>query len=169
MKRSRVRVLAHGALIGALYVVLTHFQNMLVPGSATWAIQFRVSEALCILAFFTPAAIPGLTVGCMLFNLTYAGALPLDWMVGTLATLLATAAMYLLRRVTWRDWPLPGLLMPALTNAFLVGWELSAYIGGAFWLNALYVAMGEVAVLLSLGTALYFAMRRRNLDIRLFS
>ena len=167
--KNRSRFLAHGALIGALYVVLTHFQNLLLPGSATWAIQFRVSEALCILAFFTPAAIPGLSVGCMLFNLTYAGALPLDFLVGTLATLLATLLMYLLRRVTWKGWPLLGLLMPALTNAFLVGWELSAYIGGGFWLNALYVAIGEAAVLLVLGSALYFAMRKRNLDTRLFS
>ena len=167
--KNRSRFLAHSALIGALYVVLTHFQNLLLPGSATWAIQFRISEVLCILAFFTPAAIPGLSVGCMLFNLTYAGALPLDFLVGTLATLLATLMMYLLRRVTWKGWPLLGLLMPALTNAFLVGWELSAYIGGGFWLNALYVAIGEAAVLLVLGSALYFAMRKRNLDTRLFS
>ena len=59
--------------------------------------------------------------------------------------------------------------MPALFNAILVGWELSVYIGGGFWINALYVAIGEAIVLLTVGTILYFAMKRRNLDTRLFS
>ena len=80
------RFLAHGALIGALYVALTYLQNFLIPGSASWAIQFRASEAMCVLALFTPAAIPGLTLGCMLFNISFAGALPLDFLVGSLAT-----------------------------------------------------------------------------------
>ena len=160
----KARRLTHAAIIGALYVVLTHLQNLIFPNSASMAIQFRASEALCVLAFFTPAAIPGLTVGCLLFNLTFIGSLPLDFLVGTLATLGATASMRLLRRL-----PFLGLLMPALWNAFLVGWELSVYIGGGFWLNALYVAIGEAAVLLTLGTALYYALKTRNLHTRLFS
>ena len=60
------------------------------------------------------------------------------------------------------------MLMPALSNAILVGWELTVYIGGGFWINALYVAIGETAVLLTLGTALYYALRRRRLQERLF-
>jgi uncharacterized membrane protein len=166
--KTKSHYLAHAALIAALYVALTYLQNILIPGSATWAIQFRASEALCILAFFTPAAIPGLTVGCFLFNLSYAGALPLDILVGSLASLLATAAMWLTRRCTLKGLPLLGLLMPALFNAILVGWELDIYIGGGFGINALYVAIGEAAVLLSLGTALFCAMRARRLDARLF-
>ena len=132
------------------------------------AIQFRASEALCVLAFFTPAAIPGLTIGCLLFNLTFSGALPLDFVVGSLATLLATWGMWLSRRVTVKKLPLFGLMMPALTNAILVGWELTVYIGGGFWLNGLYVAIGEEAVLLTLGVVLYTAMKKRGLDKRLF-
>ena len=166
MKKSRF--LAYGALIAALYVALTYLQNALLPGSATWAIQFRASEALCVLALFTPAAIPGLTIGCLLFNISYAGALPLDFLVGSLATLLATAGMYTLRKVTVKGYPLLAMALPAICNAFLVGWELSVYIGGAFWLNALYVAIGELAVLVTLGTALYYALRNRGLDKRLF-
>ena len=162
------RFIAYAALLAALYVALTHFQNLLLPGSATWAIQFRASEALCILALFTPAAIPGLTIGCLLFNLSFAGALPLDPLLGSAATALATGAMYLLRNVKTRGYPLLAMLMPALTNAFLVGWELTVYIGGGFWLNALYVAIGEVAVLLILGTALFYALKNRGLDKRLF-
>jgi len=165
----KIRLLTTGALIAALYVALTHWQNFLIPGSATWAIQFRVSEALCVFALFTPAAIPGLTLGCMLFNLSYAGALPLDFLVGTLATAAATAGMYGLRRVTVKGYPLPAMLLPAVSNGFLVGWELTVYVGGGFWLNALYVAVGEMAVLLILGTALFYAMKARGLDKRLFN
>ena len=161
--KKHTRHMVHAAIIAALYVVLTHFQNLLLPGSTTWAIQMRLSEALCVLAMFTPAAIPGLSVGCLLFNLTYAAALPLDMVVGTLATYLAAQGMWLLRK-----YPFPALLMPAITNAILVGWELSVYIGGAFWVNAAYVAAGEAIVLLVLGSVLYTAMRARKLDIRLF-
>ena len=163
------RRLAHAAIIAALYAVLTHFQNILLPGSATWAIQLRMSEALCILAFFTPAAAIGLSVGCLIFNLTFAAALPLDFVVGTLATYLAAKVMWWTRNWKIKNIPLFGLLMPALFNAILVGWELTVYIGGGFGINALYVAIGEAAVLLTLGTVLYFAMKKRNLDTRLFA
>ena len=154
--------------MAALYVVLTHLQNFLIPDSASFAIQFRASEALCVLALFTPAAVPGLTLGCLLFNISFAGALPLDFLMGSLATLLATGGMYTLRKVTVKGYPFLAMVLPAVSNAFFVGWELSIYIGGAFWLNALYVAIGELAVLLTLGTALYYALRTRGLDKRLF-
>ncbi len=156
---QKSRQLTRGAMIAAAYVALTYLQNLIFPNSASFAIQFRASEALCVLALFTPTAIPGLTVGCLLFNLSYAMALPLDPVIGTLATFLATGSMYLLRNVKPGGWPLPALLMPALFNALLVGWELELYIGGGFWLNAIYVAIGEAAVLLTLGTLLYFALK----------
>lgn len=160
---TKVRLLTQGAIIAALYAVLTHGQNLLVPGSATWAIQLRISEALCVLAFFTPAAIWGLGVGSFLFNILYAGALPLDWLVGTLASVLAAGGMYLSRNVrVWRL-PLLGMLFPAVVNGLLVGWELSIYVGGGFWLNALYVFLGEAIVLLTLGCALYGALERRHI------
>ena len=162
------RDLARSALIAALYVVLTHGQNIILPNSTSMAIQFRASEALCVLAFFTPAAIPGLTIGCVLFNLTNAAALPLDAAVGGLATLIAVWAMWKTRRISVKGYPVLGFLLPALTNAVLVGWELTVYIGGGFWINALYVAIGEAAVLLSLGSALYYALKVRHLDSRLF-
>ena len=167
MKRN-VKFLVHGAVIAALYVVLTYFQNMLFPDSASMAIQFRASEALCVLAFFTPAAIPGLAIGCLLFNISYAGALPLDFLVGTLASGLSAFSMWQLRKIAIKGFPLLGLLMPAIFNAFLVGWELTAYIGGAFWLNALYVAIGEAAVLLTLGTGLFYTIKGRRLEKRIF-
>ena len=166
--RANARKLAHAAIIAALYAVLTHLQNIIFPGSATMAIQMRISEALCVLAFFTPAAPMGLAVGCLLFNLTFAAALPLDFFVGTVATYLACKAMWSTRNVKFLGIPLVGLLMPAATNSILVGWELTAYIGGGFWLNALYVALGELIVLLTRGTGLYLVMKKRDLGSRLF-
>ena len=165
----RPRQLACAAIIAALYAVLTHLQNLLLPGSATWAIQFRCSEALCVLAFFTPAAIPGLSIGCLLFNLTFAATLPLDFLLGTLATYLAAQGMWLTRKLTVRGLPVLGLLLPAITNAVLVGWELTVYIGGGFLLNSVYVAIGEAVVLLTLGTGLYTLLRQRKLDQYLFA
>ena len=166
--RNRSRFLAHSAIIAALYAVLCHFQNLLLPGSASWTIQMRVAEALCILAFFTPAAIPGLGIGCLLFNLTFSAALPLDFLVGTVATYLAGKAMWLTRSHTVKGYPLAGMLMPALFNAVLVGWELTVYIGNSFSMNAVFVAIGEAVVLLTVGSVLYFAMKKRGLDRRLF-
>ena len=166
--RQRTQRMVQAAIIAALYVVLTHYQNLLLPGSTTWAIQCRLSEALCILAFFTPAAIPGLTIGCLVFNLYYAAALPIDWLVGSLATLFAATAMRHLRNVKVKSLPLAGLLMPALFNALLVGAELTYYFGDGFFLNAFYVALGELIVLLVPGTLLYYAIIRRHLDSRLF-
>ena len=162
--KKRTRFLAHAAIIAALYAVITHMQNFLLPGSATWAIQFRLSEALCVLAYFTPAAALGLSVGCLLFNLTFSAALPLDFLLGTLATYLAAKGMWLCRKK-----PFPALFFPALTNAVLVGLELTVYIGGGFWFNAVTVAIGEAVVLLTLGNLLYHAMKKRGLDARLFS
>ena len=166
--KKQTRYLAHAAIIAALYAVLTHMQNILFPGSASMAIQFRISEALCILAFFTPAAIYGLAVGCLVFNITSAAALPLDFLVGSMATLVACWYMWKTRNLTVKGYPLVGMLMPAVFNAFLVGWELTVYIGGGFAINALYVAIGEAAVMLTVGSALYFAMKKRKLDKRLF-
>jgi len=168
MKR-RSHFLAHSAIIAALYTILCYLQNVILPGSASWAIQMRVAEAISVLAFFTPAAIPGLGIGCLLFNLSFAGALPLDFLVGTLASVLAAGAMYLTRNIKLHKLPLLGLLMPGIFNAFLVGWELTVYVGGGFWLNALYVALGEWIVMLILGSILYTAIRVRHLDTRLFS
>ena len=166
---QKTKYITHAALIGAMYFALTHLQNLLIPNSATWAIQFRASEALCVLALFTPAAVPGLTIGCLLFNLSFAGALPLDFLVGAFATFLACGTMRLLK-----NHPFVALSMPAWFNALLVGWELTIYLGettftmAAFWINALYVAIGELAVLYTLGWLLYRTMTKTGMARRIF-
>ena len=164
---QRAKQLAHGAMIAALYVVLTHGQNFMFPESTSFAIQFRASEALCVLAFFTPAAISGLTVGCLVYNVTFVGALPLDFLVGSLATLIAVWGMWHSRKLEIFGIPV-AILLPALTNAVLVGWELTAYIGGGFWINAVQVAIGEAAVLLTLGLLIYRVMKKRRLHTAIF-
>ncbi len=157
------RHLAHAAILAALYAVLTYFQNLIFPGSGTWALQLRLSESLCVLAFFTPAAPAGLAIGCLIFNLAFAPALPLDLVLGTLATWLSARAMWRLRSL-----PLLGLWMPALFNGILVGISLSVSMGGGLWMNMTYVAAGEAAVLLTLGAALSHTMKKRGLDKLLF-
>ena len=166
---KKVKMMTHGAVIAALYVVLTYLQNLIFPDSTSMAIQFRAAEALCVLALFTPAAVWGLTIGCMVFNLTNAGALPTDVLVGSLATFLATGGMYMARNWTVKGYPVLAMLLPAVFNSLLVGWELAVYIGGGFWFNAGCVAIGELAVLLTLGTVLFYGIRSRNLQKRIFS
>ena len=165
---KKVKMMTHGAVLAALYVVLTYLQNLIFPDSTSMAIQFRAAEALCVLALFTPAAVWGLTIGCMVFNLTNAGALPTDVLVGSLATFLATGGMYMTRRWTVKGYPVLAMLLPAVCNSLLVGWELAVYIGGGFWYNAVCVAIGELAVLLTLGTVLFYGIRSRNLQNRIF-
>ncbi len=160
--------MTQAALLAAIYVVLTQLQNMAFPGSASWMIQFRVAESLCVLAFFTPAAVWGLSIGCLLFNLTFAGAMPLDILLGSLATGLSTAGIYLTRKKKLFGYPLPGMVLPAAVNGMIIGWELSFYIGGAFWLNVGYVALGELLVMLTFGSLLYAVICRRRLQSHIF-
>lgn len=116
MKSKKIMYLSQAAMIAALYVVLTLLANAL--GLANYAIQVRFSEALTILPFFTPAAIPGLTIGCLLSNIL-TGCAPLDILLGTLATLIGALGTYALRRFEWLA-PLP----PILANTIIVPWVL---------------------------------------------
>ncbi len=163
--QSKIKNLTQGALIAALYVVLTYGQNILLPDSANMAIQFRAAEALCVLALFTPAAIWGLGIGCLLFNVSSAGALPLDWLLGPAASCLAAVLMWFSRNWKIKSYPLVAMLWPGIANGLIIGWELSVYIGGGFWFNACCVAAGELAVMLTLGTGLYYAVYRSRLQL----
>lgn len=167
--------IAQTAIIAAMYAVLTYAQNLILPGTTSMAVQFRVSEALNVLALFTPAAIPGLTIGCVLSNLYNIGSgLPLDMIFGSLATLGSGVCMYTLRNVKIKSYPALAMLMPAIWNGVVVGWEIEYFfIEGDFeWIGFLtqggLVALGEVAVMLTLGTAVYFVMVKRRLDKKLF-
>ena len=174
-QNKKILFITQAAVIAALYVALTYAQNLLLPGTTSMAVQFRASEALTLLACFTPAAIPGLTLGCLIFNISNVQALPLDWVLGTAATLLATLAMWALRKVTIKKIPFLAALMPAVFNGIIVGLELQIFIpyeGKApfvgFLINGGLVALGELGVCLTLGLILSVAIIRRNMKKHLF-
>lgn len=173
---KKVTFIVQTAIIAALYAALTYAQNFLLPGTTSAAVQFRVSEALNVLALFTPAAIPGLTLGCVVSNLYNIGSgLPLDMIFGSLATLGASLCMYLLRGVKIKGYPLLSMLMPALFNGVIVGWEIETFfidgkfIFADFLVQGGLVALGELGVMLVLGTLLYFVIVKRKLDKKLFA
>ena len=148
MKNRGVLFLTQGALIAALYVVLTLVANAL--GLASGAIQIRISEALTILPYFTAAAIPGLTIGCFLANLL-AGGIIWDVIFGSLATLLGALLTYALRQHR-RLAPLP----PIVANMLIVPPILMFAYGfpGAWWYFVLTIGIGEFISCGLLGSAL---------------
>lgn len=139
--KKRTLYLTQGAVIAAIYVVLVYVTN-LIPGQLNYGmVQFRLAEALCVLPVFTPAAVPGLFLGCLISNfmspLTWA-----DWVFGSGATLLAAALTYALRKHPWTA-PLPAILV----NALVVGPEL--YFMGFIEVNG---GVGIVALLAGIGS-----------------
>ena len=109
---TSLTVMVQAAMIAAIYVVLTFIANAF--GLANYAVQVRFSEALTILPYFTPAAIPGLFVGCLLSNILTGCALP-DIIFGSIATLLGALGTYALRR--WK-WCAP--ICPIISNMIIV-------------------------------------------------
>ena len=153
MNQRRILFLTHAAMTAALYVVLTFIANLL--GIASGAIQVRFSEALTILPYFTPAAIPGLFAGCLLANLLTGAALP-DIVFGSLATLTGAILTYLLRRNKWLA-PLP----PIAANALIIPPVLYfAYGLGPIWFDFITVTIGEIISCGVLGMLLLFTLQK---------
>ena len=178
MKRKSTLYIVQGALIAAIYATMTILQNVLIPGSASMPVQFRISEVLTVLALYTPAAIPGLTLGCVLANISSLSVLgPYDLIFGSLATLFAALSMYALRNVRLFKLPVLAALMPALFNGLLVGFEIdyffmnnaSAFNFVDFLIQGGLVALGELAVLFVLGLPLTRVIELNGLDKKLFS
>ena len=140
MKNKKTLYLTQAAMIAALYVLLTYLANLL--GLASQAIQVRFSEALTILPFFTPAAIPGLTIGCLLSNILTGAILP-DIIFGSLATLLGALGTWALRptKVKWLA-PIPPIAANTLIVPFILAYGYQ--FPGAIWYFMLTVGAGEV-------------------------
>ncbi len=169
MKQS-TKAVVRGALIAAIYAALTYVAGAV--GLAYGQIQFRFSEALTILPVFTSAAIPGLSVGCLLSNL--ASPYPLDLICGTAATLLAAICTRLLRKVKLCGLPILAPLPPVVFNALIVGAEIAftadtGFSLPAFFLAALEVGLGELVVCYLLGLPLYLAIERSGAKDYMFS
>ena len=94
MRNKRLLYLTQAAIIAALYAALTIGQNYLLPGTASAAVQFRAAEVLTVLAVYTPAAIPGLTLGCVIANISSitAGLGFYDMLFGSLARCISISA-----------------------------------------------------------------------------
>ena len=154
MKHKKILMMTQASMIAALYVVLTLVANAL--GLANYAIQVRFSEALTILPYFTPVAIPGLFIGCLLSNIL-TGCPPLDIVFGSLATLLGASGTYALRRHKWLA-PIP----PILANVVIVPFVL-AYVykfEGSLPYFALTVGIGEIISCGVLGMILLFGLKK---------
>ena len=156
MRNKNVTFMVQAAIIAALYVVLTFVANAL--GLASHTIQVRFSEALCILPFFTPAAIPGLWIGCLIANLA-TGAVIWYMILGSIATLLGAIGTYLLRRHKFLC-----TLPPVIANMIIVPFILvygygipRVYLKNVdvtIIFNAMTVGIGEVISVCVLGSIL---------------
>lgn len=157
MRDKRVTFITQAAMISAIYVVLTVFISAF--NLASGAIQVRISEALTVLPAFTPAAIPGLFIGCLISNLV-TGCLPLDVIFGSLATLLGACGTYLLRKYKWAV-PVPPILANALIVPFVLAYVY--HIPGGVPYFMLTVGIGEVLSCGVLGMIIYGVLvRYRN-------
>ncbi len=160
-KKMSALYITQAAMIAAIYVVLTYFINAF--DLASGAIQVRISEALCVLPVFTPAAIPGLFLGCLISN-TITGCVIWDIVFGSLATLIGAIGAYLLRKTKFL-YTLP----PVLANAFIVPLVLkNAYgLGDAYWYLVVTVGAGEVLSICILGVLLKKLLwKHRNVIFR---
>ena len=138
MKNNQTRKIANAGLIAALYVVLTYVAASV--GLASGVIQVRISEALTILPVFTAAAVPGLTVGCVLANLL-TGCAAWDVVFGSLATLIGAVGTRLMKKTPQLAW-----IPPVVANVAIVPIVLMKVYGveDAWWFLALTVGAGEL-------------------------
>ena len=145
-----VTMITQAAVIAAVYVVLT----LIFAPISFGPIQFRISEALVVLPFFTPAAIPGLFIGCLLGNI-FGGAMAADVVFGSLATLIGACASYGLRGHKWLV-----CVPPILSNTLIIPWVLRFAYGAEDMIPFLMltVGIGEVLAVGVLGNLLLFQL-----------
>lgn len=155
MKNKNVAFLAQAAMIAALYVALVYAFAPISFGQ----VQFRVAEALTILPVFTPAAIPGLFVGCLLGNILGGAVLP-DIICGSLATLIGAFFTWKLRNAHPFLAPVPPILANALIVPFVLRYAYQILLPIPFMM--LTVGAGEVVSCGVLGLLLYYALRKHK-------
>jgi uncharacterized membrane protein len=162
--------IATAAMIAALYVILTFLLFKFASGT----IQFRLSECLTVLPILTPAAIPGLTIGCLLFNLFNPESLgPVDIVFGSLATLMAAVSTRWLseklKRIKGPGKDLIALLPPVIINSMIVGTYLTFLLTGTFQvtivlMNIAYIALSEAVVVYMIGFPILLLLRKAGID-----
>ena len=158
MKNKSTVFLVEAAAIAAVYVVLTLIFAPISYGE----VQVRISEALTVLPFFTPAAVPGLFVGCVIGNILGGAVLP-DIVFGSLATLIGAIGTRMLRDRSPYLAPVPPILANALIVPFVLRYAYAVPLPIPFMM--LTVGIGEVISCGVLGMLLYFALNRRKSTI----
>ncbi len=156
MERKNTKFLVHASFIAALYVVLTYISAMF--GLSSGAIQVRFSEMLTVLPVSTPAAVPGLFIGCLLSNIL-TGCIIWDTIFGSLATLIGAIFTYILRKHKYLA-PLP----PVISNVLIVPFVLRYAYGapGSIPYFMLTVGIGEIISCGVLGIVLIKALEKNN-------
>lgn len=168
--KKKVNYLVQAGIIASIYAALTYVSAFI--GLAYGNIQFRFSEAVTILAIYTPAAIPGLTIGCFLGNLASPFGI-IDVLCGTFATLLASILTRLVRNVRICNIPWLAPLPPVLTNSLIVGIEIAFFMPEGFtWIGfasaALSVGLGELIVCYVLGLPFALLLEKTGTIHRVF-
>ena len=155
MQNKKTLFIAQAAMIAAIYVALTYV-------FAAWSfgqVQVRIAEALTILPVFTPAAIPGLFVGCIIGNIL-GGGVVLDVVFGSLATLIGAFFTWKLRNAHPFLAPVPPILANTLIVPFVLRYAYQIML--PIPLMMLTVGAGEVLSCGVLGLLLYYALRKRK-------
>lgn len=152
LRNKSIYLVVYGAAIAAIYVVLT----MVFAPISFGPIQFRISEILCILPYFTPAAVPGVFIGCLISNLL-CGAAPLDVVFGSLATLIGAMGSYALRENKWMV-----CVPPIVSNTLIIPWVLRFAYGAPDMVlfMMLTVGIGEILAIGVLGNLLLLTLIR---------
>ncbi|MBQ6361230.1 MAG: QueT transporter family protein [Lachnospiraceae bacterium] len=158
MKDKKVLFLTQGAMIAALYVVLT----MIFAPISFSEIQVRVSEALTILPVFTPAAVPGLFIGCIIANILGGAVLP-DIIFGSIATLIGAVFTWKLRERSPYLAPIPPIVSNAVIVPFVLRYAYGVPLPIPFMM--LTVGIGEVISCGVFGMILYFALKKSRTAI----
>lgn len=163
--KAKLQYITTAAIIAAVYAALTYFGAFF--GLSYGPIQLRFSEVLTILPIFTPAAIPGLTIGCFIANIGSFNLL--DMVFGTLATLIAAILTRLFKDIKFKGIPLLSLFPPVIVNALIIGLEIAIFFLPeglsvyGFLISALQVGTGQLIVCYVLGIPFYFTVKKTKL------
>ena len=158
MKNKKVLFLTHAAMIASIYVILT----MMFQAISFGEIQVRIAEALTILPVFTPAAIPGLFIGCIIGNI-FGGSLLPDIIFGSLATLIGACFTYLLRKQNKYLAPLPPIISNTIFVPLILRYAYGLNLPILFLM--LTVGIGEVISCGVLGMILYASLAKYRYKI----
>ena len=160
-KNNASLYLTRGAMVAAMYVALTYLSSLF--GLSSGVIQFRISEALCVLPIFFPEAILGLTIGCVISNLI-TGAVIWDIVFGSIATLIGAIGARLLKKVQ-RRLIFTATLPTLFANAIIVPFVLMFAYGaeGSYLFFFLTVGLGELVCAVFGGTVLYYSLKKLKL------